>query len=79
MSCYRDARRGRTVFFALQFFLSCSFFCVAVFFALQLLCGLLGAFELCGNQVLSRDGGTPSLMIKEKDEDWGGLDWDGLG
>ena len=26
------------------------------------------------DQVLSRDGGTPSLMIKEKDEDWGGLD-----
>ena len=50
-------------FFALQFFLRCSFFCVAVFFALQLFC----------NQVLSRDGGTPSLMIKEKDEDWGGL------
>ena len=43
------------------------------FFALQF---CIAAFLY---QVLSRDGGTPSLMIKEREEDWGGLDWGGLG
>ena len=54
---------GVAVLFALQIFLLCSFFCIAAFLY----------------QVLSRDGGTPSLMIKEREEDWGGLDWGGLG
>ena len=54
---------GVAVLFALQSFLLSSFFCIAAFLY----------------QVLSRDGGTPSLMIKEREEDWGGLDWGGLG
>ena len=60
---------GIAVFLALQFFLRCSLFCFVFFFC-------IAAFLY---QVLSRDGGTPSLMIKEREEDWGGLDWGGLG
>ena len=72
----RDTVDGRTRFFGIAVF-----FGVAVLFALQpfLLCSFFFCIAAFLYQVLSRDGGTPSLMIKEREEDWGGLDWGGLG
>ena len=47
-----------------RFFLRCSFFCVAVFFALQFFLRCVGSLGFVGNQVLSREGGTPSQRSK---------------
>ena len=77
------AATATAVFFALQFFLRCSFFCVAVFFALQffLRCFGFSSFvkiklfsgsadtqsHLERYQVLSRVGGTRSICGESRE------------
>ena len=58
MTTTATAAPATAVFFALQFFLRCSFFCAAVFFA------LLRFLELCEDQALLRVGGHTKSFRK---------------